>query len=139
MHPLQGGRVEQLLHSNDTTCRLRPTERDEDKRRVLASPCDAAVVQPLLSPHDDVKSAAKVVWLHVHDLNDKIDVFIYLTSNFRKCKPEIEQQMKSYGKKSRIHLFWKYLYFYTNTILCTNVEWKKKSLCCNYRHTFKIT
>lgn len=32
------------------------------------SPGDAAIVQPLLSSHDDVESAAKVVWLHIHDL-----------------------------------------------------------------------
>lgn len=32
------------------------------------SPGDAAVVKPLLSPHDDVESAAEVVWLHIHDL-----------------------------------------------------------------------
>lgn len=32
------------------------------------SPGDATIVQPLLSSHDDVESAAKVVWLHIHDL-----------------------------------------------------------------------
>lgn len=40
----------------------------EDERVCLDSPGDAAVVEPLLSPHDDVESAAEVVWLHIHDL-----------------------------------------------------------------------
>lgn len=32
------------------------------------SPGDAAVVQPLLPPHDYVEATAKIVRLHVHDL-----------------------------------------------------------------------
>lgn len=41
------------------------------KKRLLFSCCspgDAAVVQPLLSSHDDVEPAPKIVRLHVHDL-----------------------------------------------------------------------
>lgn len=39
--------------------------------RLISSPGDAAVVQPLLSSHDDVESAPQVVRLHVHDLTKR--------------------------------------------------------------------
>lgn len=58
------------------------TECEEKKKGAFVllflSPGDAAVVQPLLSSHNDVESAAKVVWLHIHDLMTKHMQYILL-------------------------------------------------------------
>lgn len=54
--------VAQLTTVND---RIRA---EEDGCVCLVSPGDPTVVQPLLSSHNDVESAAKVIWLHIHDL-----------------------------------------------------------------------
>ncbi len=66
--------LKQINGLNDSPCSTthKMTECEGKKKGafvlLLLSPGDAAVVQPLLSSHYDVEPAAKVVWLHIHDL-----------------------------------------------------------------------
>lgn len=54
-----------------------------------SSPCDATIVQPLLSSHNDVKSAPEVVRLYIHDLHDRTELKIRCILLFAEIRSNV--------------------------------------------------
>lgn len=67
----------------------------EDGCVCFVSPGDATVVQPLLSSHNDVESAAKVVWLHIHDLmTTRVKILNKCVKAFEQATSELDRKLK---------------------------------------------